>query len=185
MLEGIRNRGVEEAGGCDRRDFGGVAGGRRRPSGAGDPSGTGRSGLRLCPGGTFRRAGHHRSARRAFGPDGADRKHLGAFLVDDQLVAEVVDAPGGTLHRLDINPPVGIAASSIWSIAVAIGLVSMVVMIIVLARGEILQAVRCQRVTFRCRLWRGWRPWESISFRDCWPSTSCSAVPPGIWCGSP
>ena len=44
-------------------------------------------------------------------------------------------APGGTLHRLDINPPVGIAASSIWSIAVAIGLVSMVVMIIVLARG--------------------------------------------------
>tara|TARA_Y100000589_G_scaffold297916_2_gene306044 strand:- start:10687 stop:12162 length:1476 start_codon:yes stop_codon:yes gene_type:complete len=56
-------------------------------------------------------------------------------LADDQLVAEVVDAPGGTLHRLDINPPVGIAASSIWSIAVAIGLVSMVVMIIVLARG--------------------------------------------------
>jgi len=56
-------------------------------------------------------------------------------LGDDGLSAEVVQAPAGGVRSLEIDPPTRIAASSIWSIAVAIGLASMVVMIIVLSRG--------------------------------------------------
>lgn len=54
---------------------------------------------------------------------------------DGRFAAAVIDAPGGVVRPLEVEPPVSLVASSIWSIAVAVGLACMVVMIIVLARG--------------------------------------------------
>jgi len=52
-----------------------------------------------------------------------------------QVVADRVDALTGVRESMELVRPKGLIASSIWSIAVAIGLASMVIMIIVLARG--------------------------------------------------
>ena len=51
------------------------------------------------------------------------------------MLADQVDALTGILEPIELVQPKGLIASSIWSIAVAVGLASMVIMIIVLARG--------------------------------------------------
>ncbi|MDG2200230.1 MAG: RDD family protein [Phycisphaerales bacterium] len=52
-----------------------------------------------------------------------------------EVLADQVDALTGILEPIELVQPKGLIASSIWSIAVAVGLASMVIMIIVLARG--------------------------------------------------